>query len=168
MDVAAERAEPLFRAADALIDLRQATVEVRRRWLTVRVAVLANEGKWLEVERALEALGELDPKYLPYQAARVCVLLHSRKREEARRTLAENKELRKTAMGRLLTVVVDEEPAADGQTNPTTDYLEAMIRGDKERARAAIGKLPPQRTLFRTDLASAMERPDLKAAAASA
>lgn len=90
--------------------------DAQRRWLGVHTALAAKDGDWKAVLAALQRLAVLAPPSPTLDAARICVLVHLDRMEQARELFHAGPELSNSDMAVLARVVVGESP--DGRNPP--------------------------------------------------
>ena len=152
--------EDLVRWSDKALSIEGLPDQVKLRWLRVRVALGARDRDWSAVLDTLEEMSQDDPESLSVKAAQIVVMIQRRQAERARAIYLSAPKLGKSSVGPLLALAVGEQPDSEAKQVALTVFLGAMIRGDLDAARSAVEVLPPQKTLYRSDLLKMVDRPD--------
>ncbi len=163
LDVRRDFNEDLLRAANEVIADNVGVLEPVDRvpWLWRRVTLLAEELDWPGVLKTLEVIQQYDPQSDKALVLRMLVMGRDKsKLPEARALLLANSRISKTPIGPAIHVVLDADIETTGSYGGFSGYLMALSRGDVAAAESAIDTIPPQRTIYRSDLRAVLERGD--------
>ena len=152
--------EDLVRWSDRALSIDSLPSHLRRRWLSVRVFVAANQKDWNAVMAALDRLQRISPDSIQIAAARVSVLVRLQKYEQARLLYRSTPRLTASGAGPLLAVMVGERPTGAPQYGAIPAYLYALAQNDVATARRTVDSMDSFKTLYKQDLLEVLDRPD--------
>lgn len=152
--------EDMLAWCDAVLSDENLPTAVRVRWLGIRAWISANKGDWLRVLEASESMSRLRPESLKYAMARIVTLQELQKYEQSRILYRSMPQLGRSPLGSLMAHLLDETADPAGPVPPIVTFLDSMLRGDLDAARSAVESMPPQHTVYKSDLLTLIDRPD--------
>ncbi len=162
------QAEDLIQWSDDALRIESLSAPIRLSWLNIRVKLASNAKDWSETLDTIEQMCELSPQTLELFAARILVMTHLNRNEQARRLYLTTPGLAQSPFGPTVAVLVGEKiPPSSPERSRFAVYLEALAMGDIDAARSAADSLPPMRTVYRSDLLAILDRSDVKSQAIS-
>ena len=167
LNIRNRQVEDLVKWSDKALSIEQLPPNLRQRWLSVRGMLAANAQNWSALLESLEQMSQLAPKSLDLVAARIVLMDMQHKPEQARQLYLATPDLAKSVMGPAVAVFVGEKSdvGTTDRPNKMVAFFEALAAGDLDAARSAAEAVPPLRTIYRSDLLSILDRPDVQSKA---
>jgi predicted Zn-dependent protease len=155
MDLRNNRQEDLLRWSDEQLNTEKLPAPLKIKWLSIRVALAANQRDWKSALTALEGLSGLEPDSRRIAELRAAVLIRLDRKEEAKRLLQRNPDAAKSSL--LMAVLGD---PAESYASPMASYASAVMKGDLAAARSAAEQVLTFRSILSSDLLPILDRPD--------
>lgn len=145
---------------DRGLELENLTAGTRQRWLELRVSLADRQQQWADAERALASIAQSSGEpSVTVDAARMLLLFQQGRGTTARSMFEERPHLRNSplapGLARLAGLPVSGE-ASDA--DPFFVFLDRLAANDLEGAEQALGQLPSNRFIFRSDLREMLGR----------
>ncbi|MEX0774945.1 MAG: tetratricopeptide repeat protein [Phycisphaeraceae bacterium] len=160
LDLRNQRSEDLLRWSQAKLATGALSEQDRRAWMAIRVGIADSRG---EAPALLDELTRIDKAYpdsMQIVASQALVYLLQDKPEQARQIYLNTPKLASTWYGPMLAAMLGEKAQTPADYPALDTYIVAMAMGDVDRARAAVDRLTPIRTIYAGDLRAIVERSD--------
>lgn len=162
MDLRNRQAKELIRWSDRTLAIDSLPENLRRSWMSIRLAMADAQRDRRQMEQTIEAFAKAYPASPQVGAAKVLWLAMNRSEEEAKQAYRQWPGLADSPLGVLTAVAVNEMPTDSSQARGTLDSLIAvMATGDRQRSLQAVSSLSPQQMIFVSDLKSSLEQPGM-------
>ncbi len=145
---------------------------VQSQWMRIRTILMDRNAKSIaDYELLLKTLDEwqaMEPNSIQIFKGRLAVLARMDQQPKARQLFRSVPQLANTVQGPLLSVVVGLEPPKVEQRAPLPEYFVALATGKTAAAAAAAEALETRTAIYRKDLLSILQRPDITSATSMA